>query len=149
MSLQTLLGQQQNRLESLITLLQREQSLLSEGSVDGAELRHVADQKHALFSELESSEAARRSVQQRLGYPLTPEGALQAATDAHCAEQWDTTLAMTEQVAQLNALNGELIQHRLQHNQHMLNLLRDAAGSSLYGPDGQANKQRQRVNSRA
>ncbi|WP_194756486.1 flagella synthesis protein FlgN [Aliidiomarina indica] len=149
MSLQALLEQQHHRLESLLSLLQREQSLLGEGSIDGDKLGELAKAKQSLFSELEKAEASRRNVQTRLGYSLDTSGSEKAAADAGCASHWRKMLELTEQVAHLNNLNGELIAHRLQHNQHMLNLLRDAAGSSLYGPDGQAEKHRRRVNSRA
>ncbi|TRW48801.1 flagellar protein FlgN [Aliidiomarina halalkaliphila] len=149
MSLQALLEQQQHRLESLLSLLQREQSLLGEGAIDGDQLGELAKAKQKLFVELEKAESSRRSVQTRLGYDLDTQGSQKAAADAGCASHWQRMLELTEQVAHLNSLNGELIAHRLQHNQHMLNLLRDAAGSSLYGPDGQAQKNRRRVNSRA
>lgn len=149
MSLQNHLQQQLERLNEMVTLLRSEQSLLGEGKIDGERLTELAQRKQALFAELEQSEISRRNAQQKLGYSMNREGAEQAAADTGCESVWQDLIATTEQVANLNVLNGQLIQHRLQHNQQMLNILRDAAGSSLYGPDGQSKKSIPRVNSKA
>lgn len=149
MSLQHHLEQQQNRLERMVSLLEREQALLAEGKIDGEQLSAIAEEKQSLFQALEQSELTRRKAQQTLGYSLDRQGAEQAAADAGCSALWQTLLATTEHVANLNTLNGQLIQHRLQHNQQMLNILQDAGGSSLYGPDGHASKTIPRVSSKA
>lgn len=149
MSLRNHLQYQLERMQTMETLLKKEQSLLGEGKIDGPALESVAKEKQALFAELEQSELKRRKAQERLGYSLDREGSERAAADSDCSELWQALILATESVAHLNTLNGELIQHRLQHNQQMLNILRDAAGSSLYGPDGQSKKSIPRVSSKA
>jgi len=149
MSLQNHLHQQLERMHTMEALLKSEQALLGEGKVDGAALEALAKEKQKLFADLEESELKRRKAQERLGYPLNSEGSEQAALDSNCGGLWQQLITTTEAVAHLNALNGDLIQHRLQHNQQMLNILRDAAGTNLYGPDGQSNKSMPRVSSKA
>ncbi|EGN76003.1 flagellar biosynthesis/type III secretory pathway chaperone [Idiomarina sp. A28L] len=149
MSLRNHLQHQQERMQIMEALLKQEQLLLGEGKVDGAALEAVAKEKQSLFAELEQSELKRRNAQEKLGYPLNREGSEQAAADSNCSELWQDLILTTENVAHLNALNGDLIQHRLQHNQQMLNILRDASGASLYGPDGQSKKSIPRVSSKA
>lgn len=149
MSLRNHLQHQQERMQTMEALLKQEQLLLGEGKVDGAALEAIAKEKQSLFAELEQSELKRRKAQEKLGYPLNREGSEQAAADSNCSELWQDLILATENVAHLNALNGDLIQHRLQHNQQMLNILRDASGASLYGPDGQSKKSIPRVSSKA
>ncbi|RUO35573.1 flagellar protein FlgN [Aliidiomarina shirensis] len=149
MSLENHLKHQLERMQAMETLLKQEQLLLGEGKIDGAALESIAKEKQSLFAELEQSELKRRKAQERLGYSLDREGSEKAATDSSCSELWQELILATENVAHINALNGDLIQHRLQHNQQMLNILRDAGGTSLYGPDGQSNKTIPRVSSKA
>ncbi|MDT7526607.1 MULTISPECIES: flagellar protein FlgN [Idiomarinaceae] len=151
MSLRQHLTQQQQRLQDLLSLLEQEQRELSSGTINGEQLQVLAQQKQELQQQLEQAETQRRKAQQKLGYSNDAAGAKAAAAAAGCAEVWQQLLATTQRVAQLNQLNGELIQHRLHHNQHMLNILQDAAGTSgsLYGADGNQFKTPSRINSKA
>lgn len=150
MSLAQHISQQIERIEALRQLLEQEQQLLGQGQIDGEQLQAIAMQKQQLQQELNQQEAVRRAAQRKLGYEETAQGAVDAARQAGCQELWSTLLERTQRVAHLNQLNGELIQHRLHHNQHMLNILRDAAGSTAtYDAAGQAKITPQRINSKA
>jgi|SRR5690554_1730663 len=152
MSLSQHLSAQVERLDQLQKLLELEQRLLGDGKIDGEKLQHVAEQKHVLQSAIEKHESTRRAAQRKLGFSDDATGARQAAEQADCLEIWKQLLDKTQRIAQLNSLNGELIQHRLHHNQQMLNILRDAAGSggaAIYGADGSQDTTPQRLNSKA
>lgn len=152
MSLRQHLTEQVARLEQLQALLEKEQRLLGDGQIDGEKLKTLAEQKQAVQKNIETSENKRRSAQQKLGFHDDAAGARDAAEQAGCADVWQQLLEHTQRVAQLNHLNGELIQHRLHHNQQMLNILRDAAGSgsaAMYGADGSQETTPQRLNSKA
>lgn len=152
MSLRQHLTAQVERLEQLNALLEQEQMLLGDGKIDGEQLKQLAEQKQTLQHAIETNETKRRAAQQKLGFSNDAEGAREAAQQADCADVWQQLLERTQRIAQLNSLNGELIQHRLHHNQQMLNILRDAAGTggaAIYGADGSQETTPQRLNSKA
>lgn len=152
MSLRQHLTEQVERLEQLQALLEQEQRLLGDGQIDGEKLKSLAEQKQVVQQRIEASESKRLSAQQKLGFSDDAAGARDAAKQAGCIDVWQQLLERTQRVAQLNLLNGELIQHRLHHNQQMLNILRDAAGSggaAMYGADGSQDSTPQRLNSKA
>lgn len=92
MSLASLLTDQQQRLEALISLLSSEQNLLTQGDIDGDALSQVALDKQSLLAELERIETVRRNVQKRLGYAEGANGARAAAHDAGCLTAWESLL---------------------------------------------------------
>ena len=152
MSLHQHLTDQVERLEQLQTLLEQEQRLLGDGQIDGEKLQSIAVQKHTIQQAIEASETKRHTAQQKLGFSDDAAGARLAAEQAGCSDIWQHLLERTLRIAQLNTLNGELIQHRLHHNQQMLNILRDAAGTGsavMYGADGSQGATPQRLNSKA
>ncbi|MBN7795853.1 flagellar export chaperone FlgN [Parahaliea mediterranea] len=149
MSLAAHLQGQRARLEHLVSLLREEQQLLARDRVDGERLGHIAGEKQEQLAAIDSFEAQRRAAQQRLGYAQGRAGAEQAAREAGCLPVWQGIDRLAQDAAHLNTLNGELVHMRLDHNQRMLNFLREAAGSHLYGPDGQSRKNQGQVNSRA
>lgn len=150
MSLPRLLEQQCDRLLRLLQQLEQEQAVLAEGKVDGGRLQQIAEDKRQLHEELERAEQLRRQAQIKLGYSDDATGARQAAEQANCSPLWKQLIDLADRTARLNGLNGELIQHRLHHNQHMLNILRDAAGGgSLYAADGSQQRTPQRISSKA
>ncbi|BBI58833.1 hypothetical protein HSBAA_01390 [Vreelandella sulfidaeris] len=91
MSLASLLTDQQQRLDALISLLSSEQNLLTQGDIDGDALSQVALEKQSLLAELERIETGRCNVQKRLGYPEGASGA-RAAKDAGCQAAWESLL---------------------------------------------------------
>lgn len=148
MSLEEHLESQKARLERLRVLLTHEQGLLTEGQVNSEELATVASKKQRELAEIDAFELQRRKAQQRLGYGVDRSGALQAASQAGCAELWTIIEQLATEVGRLNQLNGKLIQLRLENNQRMLNFLQEAAGVGLYGPDGQSGLRVGQVDSR-
>jgi len=136
------------RLDALVTLLDQERALLADARVDGEQLARVAEHKSAALAELERFERHRRQVQQRLGYSDDRQGDQRAAADAGCAELWHGILDAARHAARLNRDNGTMIGVRMEHNQRLLNVLRDQAEGGLYGPDGQARGNGRRLDQR-
>jgi len=148
MSLAEHLERHRAHLDTLIGLLDEERRLLRDGGVDGDGLARVAEAKQARFQALERFETQRRQVQQRLGYPDNRAGDARAAADAGCTALWETIRERADQAARLNRTNGVLIGIRMAHNQRMLNVIEEAVGKGLYGPDGQARSAGGQVSSR-
>lgn len=140
MSLAKHLARQSAALMHFIRLLEDEQSALAEGNIDGKRLSELAAGKQTLLSEIEQMEGQRQFAQQRLGYGSDRQGADRAAEDAGCLATWQQLLEQATQAQRLNRLNGDIIRSRLEHNQRLLNFLHEAAGKSLYGPDGQTRR---------
>lgn len=149
MSLTRLLDDQRARLETLAGLLEEERALLLDGQPDGRALQRLADDKARLHDTLESTEARRAEVQQRLGYVAGPAGARQAAEDAGCLPQWEATLDAARRISRLNTGNGHLLSVRMTHNQHMLDYIHRLADPDVYAADGRAGLQTRRLNAQA
>lgn len=142
MSLAEHLRYRKQHLESLRSLLSEERELLTVGQVDGARLNGVASRKQEHLAALEGAEQQWRESGQ-----VPEDDSDHAAERAGCLPLWRDTGDLARQVARLNRLNGQLIQLRLEHNQRLLNTLREAAGGELYGPDGQARGKSGRLSS--
>lgn len=149
MSLARHLQGQRARMEELVALLGSERQLLADGRVDGEALARIAADKQQHLSAIDRFESQRRQAQDRLGYGSDRAGAERAAREAGCLPQWQAIDSLARDAARLNRVNGELVHMRLEHNQRMLNFLREAAGSSLYGPDGHSRRHSGQVDSRA
>ncbi|NOG32733.1 flagellar protein FlgN [Halomonas sp. TBZ9] len=149
MSLSRLLATQQTRMDHLISLMEQEQQLLTQGDIDGEALAHLAEEKQLLLAELDKMEALRRDVQKRLGYPNGHAGAKQASQDANCQDDWQSLLIKSERVARMNDLTGQMLSLRMKHNQQMLDYIRQIAEKTLYKPDGRNSAQPGRINASA
>lgn len=149
MSLASLLTDQQQRLDALISLLSNEQSLLTQGDIDGDALAQVALDKQSLLAELERIETVRRNVQKRLGYDEGAVGARSAAHDAGCQTAWESLLEKSERASRMNDLTGQMLSVRMKHNQAMLDYIRQIAEKTLYKPDGRNSAQPGRINASA
>lgn len=149
MSLAALLTDQQHRLDELISLLSKEQNLLTQGDVDGDALAHIALDKQSLLVELERIETVRCSVQKRLGYTEDAKGARASAHDAGCAIAWEGLLEKSERAARMNELTGQMLAVRMKHNQEMLDYIRQIAEKTLYKQNGRNSAQSSRINASA
>ncbi|SDN38539.1 flagella synthesis protein FlgN [Vreelandella arcis] len=149
MSLASLLTDQQQRVDTLISLLSNEQNLLTQGDIDGDALADVAHQKQQLLVELERIENLRRNIQERLGYESGALGAKSAAQDANCIDLWQRLLEKSERAARLNALTGQMLSLRMQHNQQMLDYIRQIAEKTLYTSTGRNMAQSGKINASA
>ncbi|MEQ6887196.1 flagellar protein FlgN [Halomonas sp. CS7] len=149
MSLHRLLEEQQSRLTTLTRLLEHEQEQLLDGTIDGARLEKIAQEKFRLLLSLEETETNRARVQRKLGYSTDGNGARQAAEDAGCLDQWQATLDMAADTGRLNERNGRLIGLRMTHNQQMLDYIHRIAEKSVYASDGRATMGQRRLNTSA
>lgn len=140
MSLAQHIARQRTYLEALITLLETERESLAHGQVDGQRLSQLAKDKQQAIAQLEQLESQRISAQRKLGYGEGRLGAERAAQDAGCARDWQAFRERAQHAKQLNQLNGVLVGSRLTQNQRILDFLNEAAGKSLYGPDGQSRR---------
>ena len=149
MSLASLLTDQRQRLDALISLLSNEQNLLTQGDIDGDALAQVAHEKQSLLAELERIETVCRNVQKRLGYDEGAIGARSAAVDAGCQTAWESLLEKSERASRMNELTGQMLSVRMKHNQAMLDYIRQIAEKTLYKPDGRNSAQPGRINASA
>ncbi|MBZ9557002.1 MULTISPECIES: flagellar protein FlgN [unclassified Modicisalibacter] len=140
MSLAQHLEREHRHLDAFIALLDAEHDALSQVDVDGAHLRQQAADKQAHLERLETLETQRRNVLEKLGYGPGRQAAEQAAIDAGCHEQWTAFLERALHAKLLNQRNGILIESRMAQNQRILYFLNEAAGKTLYGPNGQSRR---------
>ncbi|QTP55411.1 flagellar protein FlgN [Billgrantia sulfidoxydans] len=146
MSLAKLLQEQQQRLNGVIDLLRHERTVLAGAHIDGHLLGEIAGRKQALLTKLETSETLRQGVQQRLGYASGAQGARQAAADAGCEHAWLHTLELTREAQRLNALNGKLVELRMEQNTRLLAFIHQAAEKTVYRASGRVAAQSGRIN---
>lgn len=134
-----LLDREFRALQSFVTLLRNEQTLLEQGSTDS--LAALAEQKLQAATELSDFSASRDSKLIHSG--LQPgrsgmEAWTATAAGAGYRQQWRHLLELTAEARTLNETNGKLISIRLQNNQQALSILMAAADQAVtYGPDGQ------------
>ncbi|MCB1932383.1 MAG: flagellar protein FlgN [Candidatus Accumulibacter sp.] len=127
--------------KTFIALLEREQEMLVKGEVD--DLIDLVRQKNGVAAELATLTAARNQALAAGGLAGDRAG-MTTWLDGHPSETaaraaWSSLLAAASQARELNRVNGDLIQVRMQHNAQALEaLLGSNASASLYGPDGQS-----------
>jgi flagella synthesis protein FlgN len=136
-----------------IELLKLEQKALTIGDIDS--LSALIPNKGAIASTLASLAVQRNTL--LATHKLAPDrGGIEAWLKQHPAEQrmrtaWSQVLTLAEEAHELNRVNGDLIQMRMQHNAQMLEALLGASKAlNLYGPDGKTSSQSaQRINAAA
>lgn len=121
-------------------LLRQEQNTLATGDVDA--LTPLIQQKNSVAAELTAFAQQRNALLAAEG--LAPD---RAGIEDWCARHpantdvstaWSRILLLARDARELNRVNGELIQIRMQHNAQGLEALLGASRSlELYGPDGQ------------
>lgn len=141
MSLAETLDRQLDAMQHFITLLREERHFLTQGEVDGAELERLAEAKSQVAADLEALDIQRRALMHELGYGEGRQSAERAAAEAQRLEGWHQLRTIGEEARQLNRINGLLAMNRMEHNQRMLNFLKEAAGSTLYESDGRSRRQ--------
>ena len=140
-ALQQTLVAEAEAVQQFAELLKLEQTSLSSGNTD--ELPAFAEQKVNLAVHLNTLSAQRNAA-------LATQGldADRAGVEAWCAKHpnenevaaaWSRILLVAGEARELNRLNGELIQIRMQYNARALEALQGGKNSlALYGPDGQS-----------
>lgn len=127
--------------QQFVSLLKLEQTSLSNGNVDN--LPEFSEQKSKFSVHLNSLAAQRNAALIAQGF-----AADRAGIEAWCAKHpddqvskkaWQKTLSLAGEAKELNRVNGELIQMRLQYISKALEALQSGNKSlELYGPDGQS-----------
>lgn len=112
-------------LRNFVTTLSDEQDALRTGAVE--HLPSLTEQKTALLPQLAAASQAREDYLQALGL-ASEQGGLQHWLAQHPEDEasvrhWQTLLALAEQARDLNALNGKLIDIRMQANTRALETL--------------------------
>ncbi len=132
------LSEEREALSGFVELLQQEQTLLMENSVD--ELLLLAEQKSASAQRINELTDNRSRL---LGKFVSDAEGVYDWLERNSAEGlaiWQEIRQLAESSRQLNHINGELIQMKLRHNQQSLTALTRAVNqANLYGPDGQTN----------
>ncbi|RXE48431.1 flagella synthesis protein FlgN [Chromohalobacter israelensis] len=141
MSLAETLDRQLDAMQRFVTLLREERQSLTQGEIDGPELERLAEAKSQVAAELETLDAQRRDVMHELGHGESRQSAERAASEAQRLDSWHQLRTIGEEARQLNRINGLLAMNRMEQNQRMLNFLKEAAGSTLYEPDGRSRRQ--------
>ncbi|MCL2829777.1 MAG: flagellar protein FlgN [Betaproteobacteria bacterium] len=123
-----------------ISLLQEEQEVLQSGKVDNLEV--VAGKKTESLTRLAPFAMHRNRILADAGFASDRVGIdswLEAHPDDAIREVWQRLQAGAREARELNRINGELIQMRIQQNTQILDVLLSASQprGSLYGPDGQ------------
>lgn len=123
-----------------VELLKLEQATLGQGDIEG--LSVLIQQKSEVAAELGSLAEQRNAslAAHGLGTDLT---GIEAWFESHPSDTrirsaWARILPLAREARELNRVNGELIQIRMQHNAQALEALLGASRQlNLYGPDGQ------------
>lgn len=138
--MQTISSEEKTLLE-FVELLAIEQTALGNGKTD--ELPALSERKSNFAVQLNDLAAQRNRLLAALGFSADRTGMEQwcarhsELTDSK--QTWARVLSLASEARELNRLNGELIQMRMQYNTQALEALRGTRNSlQLYGPDGQS-----------
>lgn len=141
------LTEEAQAIQQFVDLLSTEQKALSAGDTD--ELPALAENKSKLADHLNQLAERRNVMLVALGFSDNREG-IEAWCSQHPAEEWTANtwasiLKLAREARELNRLNGELIQLRMNATAAALEALRASKSSlDLYGPDGQSARTEQR-----
>ena len=122
-----------------VELLRLEQIALENGATD--QLVDFAQKKSSVSSELTALAEQRHLTLAGLGVKADRAG-IEAwlerqPSDTSLRSAWSRVIALAGEARELNRVNGELIQIRLQHNAQALAAMQGASRTlHLYGPDG-------------
>lgn len=127
-------------LQRFLKLLQREQEMLRKGKID--DLPPLLEEKSGLAAHLSMLAEQRSQALATAGIVANRADvsswlATQPATSRE-KTAWPLLVALASEARELNRVNGELIQLRLQHGTRALEALLGSSDSlGLYRPDGQ------------
>jgi len=112
-------------LQGFVTLLEREESLLIAGDADG--LLALSQEKTERYHQLQRLHGDRALLLARLQKPHTDAAIREiCAPLSSTCDRWNQVLELAREAQRRNALNGNLITERLQHNQAALAVLLSA-----------------------
>lgn len=137
------------KFEEFRKLLLDEQNALIAG--DAASLAQITETKAQLIAKLNDFASSRLERLKYLGFNSDRDGIAQwtASADAETNRLWQVLLALGNEIQMMNALNGKLINTRLQYTQQSMSALLAAVNQAeLYGPSGQREGTPQSSNTR-
>lgn len=126
---------------AFVELLQNEQHALSVGETD--KLSTFAEEKGTLVARLNSLAEQRNDALTQRGFSTDRAGieacCAQLPAESGAEKLWTEIIERVAEARDLNRLNGELIQMRMQYTSKALDiLLQKDTSLDLYGPDGQS-----------
>lgn len=135
------LASEADLVKRFVALLQQEKLALTAGATDA--LPALAEEKDSLAASLNEFSRQRNDYLATHGFAPDRQG-----MDAWCAKHpgqrdaisaWNLTLSLAAQAKELNNLNGQLVELRMQYNSQALEILRRRENTlDLYGPDGRS-----------
>ncbi len=132
------LTEEHTALSNFVALLQQEQRMLMENSIDT--LFTLAEQKSTHAANINQIAQTRHGLLQALIPELTASNIHDwlKLNSKEGLKLWQDIRTLADQASELNRINGELIQIKLRHNQQLLGALSRAVNqANLYGPNGQ------------
>ena len=125
-------------MEDVIAILRREQEQLVSGSSEGLDI--VVSEKNASLDMLERKRQDRLTTMNKVGAPTDPGMIDQfVGADATLSRLWQRLRALARECQRVNALNGRLVNVRLQFVDGRLDTLRRVRGNqSVYDTDGRS-----------
>jgi flagella synthesis protein FlgN len=119
-------------LQNLDEVMQREQTLLCSGRVNGLALQEITEEKSSLLATVEylDTERHQQSKSLNLAAPYANNTALSGA--------WNKISLLCNKLSQLNIHSGMLLQKQMAYNQQALNILRSSQTQKFYGPHGES-----------
>ena len=137
-SLLAALTEEHTAVSNFVALLQQEQQMLTENSIDN--LAMLAERKSTHAVKINQLAQTRHRLLQALIPELTAAHILDwlKLNSKEGLELWQGLHTLADQARELNRINGELIQIKMRHNQQLLGALSRAVNqANLYGPNGQ------------
>lgn len=140
MSISTLLNQDALLLNSLVSLLLKEQTSLIDMDIDVIE--SLLDEKAVLLQKITQATKSRHMTLGQAGFDANENGMTTwISSNANAKDQatWQTFQQQLARAKELNRVNGQMINQHFRRNQETLNQLqgRPANTTSVYGPNGQ------------
>ena len=132
------LTEEHTAVSNFVALLQQEQQMLTENSIDN--LAMLAERKSTHAVKINQLAQTRHRLLQALIPELTAAHILDwlKLNSKEGLELWQGLHTLADQARELNRINGELIQIKMRHNQQLLGALSRAVNqANLYGPNGQ------------
>lgn len=134
------LAQDAKLLDSLLSLLTREQAHLVKADVDAIEA--IIEEKSLLLQQINLAARSRYEALKANGFDASEAGMdawVQRQNKQNISTAWAKFQSALAQAKELNRLNGTLISKHFNRNQELLNHLQGkSADDSVYGRDGQA-----------
>jgi flagella synthesis protein FlgN len=132
--------QDQQLINALLGLLEREQAMLIKVDIDGLEV--MLEHKNQLLQRIKTVASHRYSTLTKQGFEASEKGMfawLQQQNQPSLNQSWAVFQNEINLAKEMNRLNGLLINKHFSRNQQLLSHLQNSVGNaSIYGRDGQS-----------